>query len=74
MTNQALNICTRCGKPRVEVKTWKECIKGSIIIHTSTACPDADCQKIVAGKFAIQKQKREAQEKERLKRAQARKK
>jgi hypothetical protein len=73
MIDSTLNVCIRCGKPRVEVKTWKECIKGSIIIHTSTACPDTDCQKVVAGKLAIQKQKREAQEKERLKRAQARK-
>ena len=69
MTNQNLNLCTRCGKPRIVVKTWKECIKGSILTHTSTACPDPACQKIVEGKLADQKEKREAMENERAQRA-----
>lgn len=73
MTDQILNLCVRCGKPRIVVRTWKECIKGSILIYTSTACPDAACQKIVDKKFADQKEKREAVEKERMKRALAHK-
>ena len=73
MTNKALNICSRCGKPRIVAKTWKERIKGSVDIHTSTVCPDAACQKIVDGKLAAQKQKREALEKEKMQRAQAKK-
>ena len=73
MADQALNVCTRCGKPRIVVKTWKERIKGSITIHTSTACPDAACQKIIDGKLAVLKEKKEALEKERIQRAQARK-
>lgn len=73
MTNQTLNVCTRCGKPRIVVKTWKEYIKGSVLIHTSTACPDAACQKIVDGKLAALKEKREAMEKERMERALAHK-
>ncbi len=74
MTDQTLNLCTRCGKPRIVVKTWKEYVKGSVLIHTSTACPDPACQKIVDGKLADQKEKREAMEKERMERALARKK
>jgi len=74
MTNPALNVCTKCGKPRIVVKTWKERIKGSILIHTSNACPDAACQKAVDGKLAVLKEKREAMEKERIKRTLARKK
>lgn len=73
MTNQTLNPCIRCGKPRIVVRTWKECIEGSILIHTSTACPDAACQKIVDKKFADEKEKREAVEKERIQRALAHK-
>lgn len=56
------------------MKTWKEYVKGSVLIHTSTACPDPACQKIVDGKLADQKEKREAMEKERMERALARKK
>ena len=73
MTNPALNVCTRCGKQRIVVKTWKERIKDSTIIHTSNACPDAACQKIVDGKLAVLKEKREAMEKERIQRTLARK-
>ncbi len=73
MTDRTLNVCTKCGKPRIVVKTWKERIKGSIIIHTSTACPDAACQKIIDGKLAVLKEKKEAMEKERIQRTLARK-
>ena len=73
MTDQILNVCIRCGKPRIVAKTWKERIKGSTDIHTSTVCPDSACQKIVDGKLAVQRQKREAMEKERIQRAQAQK-
>jgi hypothetical protein len=69
MTNPALNLCIRCGKPRKVVKTWKESIKGAITIFTSTACPDAACQKKVDRKLALQKEKRESLEKERIQRA-----
>jgi len=73
MTDQSLNVCIRCGKPRIVVKTWKEHVKGFTTIYTSTACPDPDCQKIVDRKLALQREKREALEKERIQRALARK-
>lgn len=43
--------CIRCGKLRIAVKTWKEEIRGSFIIHTETSCPDSDCQTIVEGEL-----------------------
>jgi len=73
MTNQILNLCPRCGKPRRVVKTWKERFQNSITIHTSTACPDAACQKIVDGKLVVLKEKKEALEKERMERVLAHK-
>ena len=53
------NPCTRCGKERVEGKSYKEEITTffgtSTIIHTDTVCPDPECQKIVEEKLAEQK-------------------
>lgn len=69
MTDQIVNFCVRCGKPRIVVKTWREHVKGSLLIHTTTACPDAACQKIVDRKFAARQEKREAIEEERTQRA-----
>lgn len=42
-----VNPCTRCGKERIFVRTWKEKIYGSTITTTENACPDPECQKIV---------------------------
>lgn len=69
MQSQTGNVCVRCGKQRVEVRTWKEHIKGAVLTHTSTACPDAECQKIVDRQFAAQKEKRAVVEREREQRA-----
>lgn len=38
------NPCSRCGKERVVVKTYKEFVGNSVVINTLTACPDPDCQ------------------------------
>ena len=73
MIDPTLNVCIRCGKPRKVVKTWKEGTKDSVIIHTTTACPDAACQKIVDGRLALQREKRETLEQERIQRTLARK-
>ena len=57
------NPCTRCGKDRIEGKTWKEEVATffgtSTVTHTDTVCPDPECQKIVEEKLEIQKQKTE---------------
>jgi hypothetical protein len=58
------NTCTRCGKDRVVSKTWEEKVETmggtSVLIHTSTVCPDPECQKIVADQFAVLKEKKDA--------------
>lgn len=60
------NTCTRCGTPRVVVKTWKEKMGDSTIYNTQTACPNKTCQQQVDAdiqkqneKHAILRQKRE---------------
>lgn len=67
MRSSTGNVCIRCGKQRIEGKTWKESTKGGIVTHTTTICPDSACQKIVDQQFADQNEKREAIEKEREK-------
>lgn len=58
---QYSNPCTRCGKQRIDGKTWKEKIEShfgtSYIIHTETVCPDKECQKIVEEKMNQLRQK-----------------
>ena len=38
------NPCSRCGKERIIIRTWKEKVDSSVIINTETACPDKECQ------------------------------
>lgn len=53
------NPCIRCGKPRVEGKSWKSSLGNSVITHTQTICPDAECQKAVEQGIADKKAKNE---------------
>lgn len=41
------NPCIRCGKERLDGKTWTGKSGTSIITYTNTICPDAACQKIL---------------------------
>ncbi len=41
------NVCTRCGKIRVTVKTYKEKVGNSVVTYTINECSDPDCQKVV---------------------------
>lgn len=41
------NPCVRCGKERIDGKSWKGKIGISVLTYTSTICPDRACQKIV---------------------------
>ena len=41
------NPCIRCGKQRIDGKSWKEKSGTSIVTHTNTICPDAACQKVL---------------------------
>lgn len=51
------NPCIRCGKERVDGKTWKGKAGSSIITYTLTMCPDFACQKIVDKATADRKEK-----------------
>jgi len=54
------NPCTRCGKQRIFVRTWKQKIGYSVITTTETACPDKECQKMVDKGNKNQKDKYDA--------------
>lgn len=62
MDNASVNVCTRCGKPRVIAKTWTEKVKTgygtSVIRHVETVCPDPKCQKKVDEDLAVVHKKR----------------
>lgn len=42
-----MNICTRCGRVRVTVRTYQEIVGNSEVTYTINECPDPLCQKIV---------------------------
>ncbi|NMB83947.1 hypothetical protein GYA28_01525 [Candidatus Roizmanbacteria bacterium] len=67
------NICYRCGRERIVVKTWKEKIGGSTIENTETVCPDKECQKAMEQEIKKQKNKRLQMEKRKLESARSRK-
>ena len=50
-------LCIRCGKPRIEGKSWKEKVAGSIVYHTQTVCPDKKCQRIVETELKDKREK-----------------
>lgn len=58
MDTQNFSICTRCGKQRVFVRTYKEVVGTSSVVYTETACPDKECQEVVEGKLLEEQQRR----------------
>ncbi len=62
------NICYRCGKERVVIKTWKEKVWDSVIENTESVCPDKKCQaandkdmrKLKHKRLELEKRKRES--------------
>lgn len=54
------NPCIRCGKPRIDGKTWEGKIGVSSITYTMTVCPDSECQKIVEQGIADKKAKNDS--------------
>lgn len=66
------NFCSRCGKQRVVVKTYKEKIGNSVVTYTEKACPDPDCQKRVNTQLASDETKRKRIKSENVKREQER--
>lgn len=65
----ASNPCTRCGKARIDSRTWVEEIDTFFgkdrIVHTDTVCPDPECQAIVQKKIDQDKERTEAMKLER---------
>lgn len=64
------NPCTRCGKQRINSKSWEETVTSfigttSIVTYTETVCPDPKCQKEVEKELEIQKKKKQEQEQNR---------
>lgn len=51
------NPCVRCGKQRINGKTWKGKAGMSVITYTQTVCPDRKCQKMVEDATAQRKAK-----------------
>ncbi|OGK42606.1 hypothetical protein A2954_06280 [Candidatus Roizmanbacteria bacterium RIFCSPLOWO2_01_FULL_37_12] len=72
MNTTYTNICIRCGKPRIVVKSWEEKLGFSTITATNTACPDSECQKIVDKNNAKQKARQDALKNRHSQRLQAR--
>jgi len=52
------NKCTRCGKERVIIKTYKEKVGDSFVIYKEMACPDPACQSKVDRVLSNEKDKR----------------
>lgn len=74
MTNPATSVCTRCGKPRIVVKTYTEKVETSTVTYTITECSDPECQKLVDKTLKAEKVKRQFIKDEQVKREEARKK
>lgn len=53
------SICTRCGKPRIVVKTYEEKVDTSTVTYTITECSDPECQKMVNKTLLTEKKKRQ---------------
>lgn len=47
-----INPCFKCGKERIDGKTWKGKVGISVITYTKTICPDSKCQRILDKEIA----------------------
>lgn len=66
------SACTRCGKPRIVVKTYEEKIETSTVTYTITECSDPECQKQVNKTLLTEKKKRKFIKDEQVKREEVR--
>jgi len=67
-------VCTRCGKPRIIIKSYQEKVETSTVTYTITECSDPECQKMVNKTLLTEKKKRQFIKDEQVKREEARKK
>lgn len=68
----ATSTCTRCGKPRIIVKTYEEKVDTSTVTYTITECSDPECQKLVNKTLKQEATKRKFIKDEQIKREDAR--
>ena len=66
------NPCSKCGKERIVAKKWKVVTATSlggtqVSLRTTTICPDAECQKALDNYFQRQREIKEANALERVK-------
>ena len=61
-----MTACIRCGKVRILDRIWEERVGISLLTHTDTVCPDADCQKLVEALLKDRHDTNEARNKESL--------
>jgi len=54
------NPCVKCGKQRINGKSWKGKTGISVVTYTITVCPDPECQKLVDAEIASRKNKAES--------------
>ncbi len=66
------SVCTRCGKPRIVVKSYEEKVETSTVTYTITECSDPECQKLVDKTLLTEKKKRKFIKDEQEKREEAR--
>lgn len=66
------STCTRCGKPRIVVKSYEEKVDNSTVTYTITECSDPECQKQVNKTLLSEKKKRQFIKDEQVKREEAR--
>ena len=66
------SVCTRCGKPRIVVKTYEEKIETSTVTYTITECSDPECQKLINKTIKAEKSKRKFIKDEQFKREEVR--
>jgi len=67
------NKCTRCGKERIAIKTYKQKVGGSYVYWREMSCPDSECQKKVEKTLFNEAKKRSFIKGEQLKREEERK-
>lgn len=68
----ATSVCTRCGKPRIIVKSYEEKVETSTVTYTITECSDPECQKMVNKTLLTEKKKRQFIKDEQVKREEVR--
>ncbi len=66
------NPCFRCGKQRIDLKTYTKQVDTTVVTYTDTVCPDPECQKELEKQLKMESAKRKDMLKQKESQAQAR--